>query len=609
MSNHELTFNNDLQMLLETQLPEIHDTISKLRSVQFIKGDDSNIEDLCDVLEWITTQMNRILEIFPQIIDSTGIEVSSLLEYLDWLQERKELLFELVNDINSIGPFLSDILEGIEANLNTDPYKSLDEHEMHLIDLIERCSTLRDDVDPWLNKLRKLLDATLEFKEISNDHMDGLDKVVSENIQSCFDIQEERFTSPVRHAPSFTLEQIVELLKQNSDSNAISVPTFNKQEKLISERFLELRRSVPAIEKSLADILPNRIDNFARRDMTNIDSLAEFLRDKYKVLMKKYEFMSYEISELNAELIDKRWNILFVNLNHEINFILDDYEKLKKKLNSVEEIGINVQIREKMSHQMTQKSLTIERTFKVIFKAQEFSLLDAGIASKTNEMKNRWEKVRVDDKLLRSVSVDSGPEISSVTKDFESLTLKNGSSHGASNRRSVSEGTPSASRQFGSVLLKRMRIKPVPNTNKDQLLDDPNPFFDKKSRNSGKLVLNSIPALPHNKDPVTEPTKISKPQTISSSTPVKTAKSLEELEGERIMYYKTHGTTKLPSLMKKAERTQFSKYKETGTIATPQRTPKSMNAWGPSSKRGNVLRPPTPLSALITPTSSRRRPF
>lgn len=611
MNNNELALHDDLQMLLEIQLPEIHDTIKKLRQIQLDDEEIQNIADLRDILEWITTQLKKILEIFPRICDSNGIEVSNLLEYLDWLQERKELLFELVNDINSVGPFLSNILENIEKSLDQDPDKSIAEDEMELINLVEKCSMYRDELEPWLNKLKRLLDTTLEFKEISNDHMDGLDKIISENIQRSFDLQEERFSSPVRHAPTFTLEEIVTLLTKSGDSADYSVPTFNNQEKKISDKFMDLERSLPAIEKSLTDILPRRIDTFGKREVANIESLSNILKKKFEALKKKYDFMATEISELKVELVDKRWNLLFVNLNHEIRNILDDYESIKKKITALSDLDIQSDIQDKIKRQMVNKSFILERTFKIIFKAQEFSLLDAGIAAKTNKLHANWLKIKVtniDD--VRSVSSGISYELSSITKEMNGLSIKDKLKNSSNSRRSISEGNLVGNKQFGNVLLKKMKIKPIINSNKISLQDDPNPFFDKRSKNSGKLVLNSVPSLPHkeNIDHIRRTSDIDQtPKTSNSKT---TSKSIEQLETERMEYYRKNSTTRLPTMINKKERRLYHSHIEDYVPLTPQKTPTSSSStWIPSSKRGQFLRPPTPLSTLITPTSSRRRPF
>ncbi|KAL3231136.1 Karyogamy protein KAR9 [Nakaseomyces bracarensis] len=609
MNNNELGLHDDLQMLLETQLPEIHDTIGKLREIKLDDEDILNIADFRDVLQWITAQLKKILDIFPRICDSNGIEVTNLLEYLEWLQERKELLFELVNDINSVGPFLSKTLEIIERSLDQDPDKSIAEDEMEIINLIEKCSVYRDELDPWLNRLKKLLDTTLEFKEISNDHMDGLENVISQNIQKSFDLQEERFSSPVRHAPTFTLEQIITLLTKNGDSPGYSIPTFNNQEKKISDKYQDLEKSLPAIEKSLTDILPERIDTFGKRDVANIESLTKVLKEKYAGLKQKYDFMATEISELKVELVDKRWNLLFVNLNHEIGGILDDYESIKKKMVALDNLDIQSDIQDKLKRQMASKTIILERTFKIIFKAQEFSLLDAGIAAKTNQLHEKWLKIKISNvQDVRSMSSGITYELGNITRDMNGLTIKDKLKQNGAARRSVSEGSVSGHKQFGNALLKKMKIKPIVNGNKPNSLDDPNPFFDKRSKNNGKLVLNTVPALPHKENKEVKKSPEIKKKDEPDHNKDK-CQSLEKLEKERIEYYRNNGNSKLPSIISKKDRWQYHSHIQDYIPSTPQKTPTSNSSWIPSSKRGQFLRPPTPLSVLITPTSSRRRPF
>ncbi|AQZ15275.1 KAR9 (YPL269W) [Zygosaccharomyces parabailii] len=558
------------QLVFKQQLPKLNDVLSSISSSTSLNPDHQ------DMLNWLSKELHTANEEIKWVLE-VPTEIPQMLSFLDWLASEKETYHELMNTATLVQPSLSYLLDLIELGMIASK-KICDFND--LLDVIEICTTLAAELKIQLNSKIPLLEASLEFEEISKDHISSLTTVIDKNIDLCFEIQEDRFASPIRHPPAFTLKQLIRLLGSQTDATEIKIPTFSPLEETLCRKYLKLKRSVTPIEKSLKEVLPVRIEHFSQRKIMHINYLTYLLQRKYQETHAKYKLMIKEISELKRELVDKRWNILFLNLNHELSSILDEIEVLQKKIS---EYNYNSEMQEKIKEQLINKSTTITKTFDVIYKALEFSLLNADIASKTNELAQKWLEVRPrSDRLLSSSSSLDESSMDSLSSKFRSLSV--GSSDTSETEPSLV--TAPSRGKFGALLLKKMNIKPVmvtsPTSSKGY-----NPFFHTAAESEKlipqRLVLHPVPPLPFGQEEARKAEDQSDTPTVT-----KRKRHIEKLEQEKIKFY-----CKQP--------TQIPKLKPHGLYAAGWRTPKLDPPWTPFTENSGRLRIPTPLSDILLP--------
>ena len=385
-----VTIGCDLQESFCERLERIHDTLYLIKDCNSLDEETTSISEAL-LIQFYDDLENAALAI-PDLVNEKRLGKEDILSFLNWLLLKKNLLYQFINDVHDIEKGFAHLLDLLEDEFSKDDQNRSKYNQFSpMFDVIEECTQIKSQLEPWMTNLKELLDTSLEYNEISKDHMDTLHKIINTNISHCLEIQEERFASPIRHTPSFTLEQLVKLLGTHTETTEPKIPKFSAAEDILSRKFLNLKKKIPPIEKSLTDILPQRIVQFGHRNITKITILQTILQKKYELIMKDYRFMNSEFRELKIELIDKRWNILFINLNHELLYILDEIERLQSKLLTTK---YTKEITIRFENQLEKKSKTVSKTFNIIYRALEFSLLDAGVASKTNELAQRWLSIK-----------------------------------------------------------------------------------------------------------------------------------------------------------------------------------------------------------------------
>lgn len=514
-----------IPMTLENICLDLNNVIEQLKSYT---GSNKNIQTLLSNLHSVLANLNQIL---PTIYDGKKDDEGTVIELMTKIVDEKRGCDELLDTLPQIDLTISHVLDIVEETVLPNVKVDFDP----LLDIIEEVSTLiHESIEPKLKVIKSVIDIALEYDEISTDNMDTLNNIINENINNLFRIQEERFSSPVRHAPSFTLDQLIKLLAPTPDnSTEPKLPKFSQMEDKLSRQYMELRKNIAPIEKSLIDILPQRMQQFKnRRDFKQVNILTMALTNKYNEIMRNFKFLSNEIRHLKIDLIDKRWNILFKNLNHELEYILDEMDYIYDNLSNNK---YSKDLRLKFKLQLDQKTKIISRTFNIIYKAIEFSLLDAGVATTTNNLAQRWLDIRPrTDELLLALDMEKlkiidtkltpnknqavkslyPPELSALLPP-PSLSGKHNyssDSESDSGNRTIdlikddlrkfsltSNSKVKTKRSVGAKLLNKMNIKPIilGDSGND---NEQNPFFDPSSKNSKKsnqtLIFNTVPKLP-----------------------------------------------------------------------------------------------------------------
>lgn len=561
---------SDSSFILEENLPELQETVEIINNLTSLN------RSLDDRLAWLLNKLCYIKNEIPRLF-TLDIEESQVLDHLKRLQPNVDGYYTLVKTIDDIEIALSHLLDLLE----NDELTSLYDWKVEMfVDLIDDCSNIATQLREWLQSRKEVIDAVLEYNEISVDHIDTLGHMIEKNIQTCFELQEVRFSSPVRHAPSFTLKQLVKVLSSYTESSEMKVPIFSNLEETICQRFLKLKHSVLPIEKSLVEILPQRIEHFSRRKVNNIEYLGFLMEESRRKLSSKHNIMVEEVTQLKIELIDKKWIILFQNLNHELTFIFEELELLQRKILEKE---YEPAIQEKFKHQLRRKIRTVNKTFNAMEKAAELSLLDPVTGLETNELSRKWRKLKpVSEKILNDVTnSENGNAADAIVTQLESLKV-------SSEMPPVEIKAVEIPRnKFGAMLMKKMNIRPVIIAGSPASAEKINPFYEtspdrEKSNSPKELVLSSVPPLPYvgNDDSFENETK----------KPRQQQKSLQNLENEKIQFYSRIKsripTCRIPTVLPvNFLQTPPSKF-------TQERTPRRV--------RGHSLRPPTPVSVLLT---------
>lgn len=556
---------------------------------QSINGHVAAIQNILKSIEessdWKDSFPDLVSDLWNQLRELKGylasvftldVPLGQVSDQLLQLQHNKNDFASIVVTISRIEGSLSHLLDILESERSRcQESQDFD----FILNLIENCTQLASERDVWLGSAKSILDASLEYNEILKDHIETLGNVIETNIELCFELQEERFSSPVRHTPSFTLKQLIRLLSTNSEGTGVKLPTFSAVEEALCKKFLALKHSIPPIERSLTEILPERIQDFGRRNVPNIDHATLLLEDQKKGLLSKYRFMVGEVRELQIELIDKRWSVLFRNLNHELASILNEIEVLQSKITQHgHSSAINVKLRE----QLEKKTKAVMKTFNVTYKALEFSLLEPQVASETNALAQKWLDIRPQsDKILTNVAREQD-DIQSLSARLQDLSIRNDIP--------PAESKASQRSNFGAFLLKKMNIRPVivkgtpPSAVKANPVYQHSPLKEKSGHMEG-LILRTAPLLPYSRQQSSSEDLF---DTFESSSGL-TSNSLESLEFEKISYY-SRQKSRIPILP------------ATTLPITAVRSPsiKSSRQWTPCPLGARSLKQPTPKALLLS---------
>ncbi|CCF56943.1 hypothetical protein KAFR_0B06470 [Kazachstania africana CBS 2517] len=531
-----------------------HNLIVKLQGIlEFLQSvsDSRNIYDklieLEDILKEFAKEISfRISDEFLDTITKTE-ELIELLSELSLHREDYNQLIKISKE--AIDPILLHLIDVVEGEND----KSMAEYYDSVFDAIENCNKLKIQVELSLNTIKEFIDIQTEFNEILADNIETLDSIIDENITDFFKIQSDRNASPIRHQPSFTLNKLIKLLTVDANAETSSkrssqfelepkLPVFSSFEKEVMNALMDLRKSLIPIETSIVEILPKRIKSFQDFRIgrfKKVSILVKVLDSQYKLILKKFIFLNNELKVLKREMIDDRWNVIFRNLNIELRHLMNELDDI---YNKSKEIRYNESIEFNFKTQLADKTKIVSKTFNIIYKAIEFSLLDAGIVAETNGLAKRWVDLRpIIDNLLApsrslssSVSVTSSlsrsssllsvestssgmipsdfpkqrmdndvdgvgnKTIESITRDLRKFSLASNMSEKESQYKEEidSEMVKSKRKKYRTSILETMNIKPVLVFD-NKSADEDNPFFDTSGIREENLVLGSLPRLSH----------------------------------------------------------------------------------------------------------------
>ncbi|AAS51250.1 ACR023Wp [Eremothecium gossypii ATCC 10895] len=424
---------------------------------------------------------------------SRDVVVSHMPQYFDWIQDGRGLFYPLYKCFSQIEPAMLKFLDPLEAQQTSG---ALNRDQVAIFNLIDQVSELVLSLKPLFQSVKNLFDTALEFNEIFKDHMNSLLEEIEGNMKKCLALHQDCFASPVRHPPSFTLDQLVELISSSSNNQRLQMPTFNPLEKRIYQDYCELENAIVPIQTSLRDVLKTRIQMFRDRDIINLNYLMRLLNHKYANIVEKYDHFHSELMALKAGIIDKRWNVLFTNLNMELASILTSVTRMYESLQ--DNPTISGDTRDTLIQQIQQKSDTIFKTFEVIYKALDASILNPNVAEVTNTLADKWLVLREKVDPILPKETESDP-IDVLTKRMSDMT--------------ISEPVDSKPFHFdrskrcsvGALLLRKMNIKPILTSDPDEA---EKPKFNRSYRSpssadaNGSPISSDYPPVPFSLEPV-----------------------------------------------------------------------------------------------------------
>ncbi|SMN18897.1 similar to Saccharomyces cerevisiae YPL269W KAR9 Karyogamy protein required for correct positioning of the mitotic spindle and for orienting cytoplasmic microtubules [Maudiozyma saulgeensis] len=372
--------------------------------------------------------LNKILAAY------LNLDPQNFLNEMAIVASLKDIFSEVAEQFESIEPILCDIVDLIDKDDAIITLNSSEIDPTTIAQLLKECNEVTKNNKSVMKSLKDIIGTYLDFNEILDNHIGTIDDIVNESLNQLFEIYEERNGSPIRHYPLFTLDKIVRLLSRDaSDDRMLSkngrrmhssqpnieeeptFPTFTGADVNVSQKFLHLQKTLVPIEKSLIEILPQRIEIFDSRTFKYTDDLTIILNNKYKVVMVNYKYLTREVRALKIELIDNRWNFVFENLNRELKLRISSVET---NYNDLKSQTFSDKISSKQKQKLERDTQIISKTFNTIYKALEFSLLKTDIASEINDLAEVWINLRgVTDEYLETVPSLSDNETLNVIRE------------------------------------------------------------------------------------------------------------------------------------------------------------------------------------------------
>lgn len=446
------------------------------------------LDKLLIVINNVLNYLTQVKQSFVEI-ETLGTEFS---HDLDWLSEGKAKFYEIYRNIDSIDTIVTQSLNLLEENLEKDETTIIQSDIFDKLDELSEKSLNLKKQDLILFK--SLIDISVEFNDISIITMDLINNELENCLKICFRIHEKRFSSPVRHAPTFNLDILTKKLLQESSKN-LKLPLLNELDRELYQEYIELKSVVEPLKVSMVYI-PTRIEEFKMKNKNLNFIKFNALSSKFNTLLNQFNFLENELNELKYELIDKRWDEIFSYLNTEISFLISSIEKDIPKLKNTD---INITFKEKILKKLRYIMEIVENTFTIINQAIEDKLINFAVVEKSNKLAEQWLNLKdlIPDEFLIQLENEISNE-NSLQQDMQKLSIEDKSPKKFSfqdknlkldSNASNSEKLNKRKSRAGEFLIGKLNLKPV--------LIENNPQSTKKisdllTNNKPKILKDSI---------------------------------------------------------------------------------------------------------------------
>lgn len=401
---------------------------------------------------------------------------------IDWLIEGKDKFYEVYRNVDSIDSVILQALNLLETNLKQEDIGGGDTRVFDKLDTLSECS-LRVK-GGYIVRLKSRIDVSVEYNDIYTLMMNSINTELEYCLKKCFKIHEKRFSSPVRHAPSFNLELLTRKLLQSRTQ--LKLPLLNEIDNELYEEYLELKTIVDPLRASL-NFIPMRIEDFKSKYGDAADTKS--IEEKYHSLMKDMQFLQNEVNDLKYELIDKRWSEIFSYLNTELSFLMTNVEREISKSENLEESSVfKSQVYKRLKYTVD----IVENTFVLINRAIDEELIDIRTMERCNELAEQWLelKIKIPQDYLDKMETEDGmdnTDSDEMTNNFKKLSLDSRKTSDTNDKRITSdhEKTKKEKRRsvYGQFLFDKMNIQAV--------MIEGDPTSAKKPEDANKVLSNS----------------------------------------------------------------------------------------------------------------------
>jgi hypothetical protein len=407
------------------------------------------------VIDEMLAYATRVSEILTQLQATDG-RVDS-----HWLIEGKEKFYDMYRNIESIDSVVLQALNSLETNIQENQLG-----DATVFDKLDDLSQLSLDIKGGhLILLKSKIDVSIEYNDIYNLMMNSINNELEHCLKKCFKIHEKRFSSPVRHAPTFNLEILTKKLLQQR--NQLRLPLLNEIDNELYEEYLELKTIVDPLKASLS-FIPIRIDEFNTKYRDSNVADTKKITDKYQALVKEMQFLQNEVNDLKYELVDKRWSEIFSYLNTEMSFLITNVEKETVKMHNLDD-GSN--FKSQVFKRLKYTTDIVENTFILINQAIDEELIDFNTMERSNELAAQWLEVKNEipqEYMARIDDEDSTTTNDRTINNFKKLSLEESKykvSDNDTTRTVISDEDRSKKEKrksmYGQFLFNKMNIQAV----------------------------------------------------------------------------------------------------------------------------------------------------
>lgn len=407
------------------------------------------------VVSDLLSYCQRVEQIFVYLAHRESNGARSTLE---WLAEGKNRFYDVHANIDSIDSIVLQALNVLESNMEEDSTVV----DGEVFNDLDKLSALSLKIkQQYLIPYRKKIDLAGEYNEIFNTTMNSINRELENCLKKCFMIHERRYSSPVRHAPTFNLEMLTKkLLQQRSN---LRLPLLNEIDNELYQEYLELKMIVDPLRASL-NFIPGKLEEFQSKHNDLFESYdVERLTTKYNSLIQELDYLQKEVDDLKYELVDSRWNEIFSYLNTEVSFLVTGVEKELNKIariNGQPESTFKTQVLKRLKYTTD----IVENTFTLINQAIDEKLIDLSVVEKSNELADRWLKVKdkIPEEYLERIENADDETEDDISKNFKKLSLdrKREPKHEDSETKTTPEKEKRRSRA-GQFLMGKMNLFPV----------------------------------------------------------------------------------------------------------------------------------------------------
>lgn len=390
-------FTNYLEKAMERQYNSITEALSSLPHFslfqELIEIPQSKHKLLQHEVVKITKNIADIHDYLYQL-QQQFITFQESKQPLEWFNGGKNEITQLLNDAETIDSIISQLLTVIDDGAESFNPDHLD----RLLAQFEQTSDLLLDLKKQFVILKKKIDISINYEEITCNIMNSLKSEILVCGESFQKILNSKISSPKRHLPKFNLAEITNKMKINdmtisSNPNfdfsieTLRLPTFNDTDECLYNDYLSLDARMKPLKVSL-DFLPLKIAEFNHLAGNFFPQAVSHVQQNYGTLIEAWDGLQVELHVLKCESVDTKWVEIFSYLVSEISSKCDEiHGQLKhaktedEKLTIVDTIG--------SSYKLCSNTITI------ISKAfSQGTIVDHTLAEKFNEtLLPKWESL------------------------------------------------------------------------------------------------------------------------------------------------------------------------------------------------------------------------